>query len=813
MLLYIVYIYMKSSNKYLLLSAVATTLISSAALVYAWVGPTGNPLVNNVAAPVNVGTITQIKTGDFGLTGNLAVSGSIRNSAALAANSNLAGYNLGVGTIGANTSIYSYGSICTNNGSYDCAGASGVVTGPINTAAQVNFTTGISFFNGGNVGIGTTAPGMKLTINGDNGNGWNSWFGTSGTSNRLTFGVRSGTAAIQGFNNTGASVANINLQSDGGNVGVGTSTPAAKLAVQGDLLAAGVVRSSTGGFQFPDGTTQTTAASAGQWTTTGANISNTNSGNVGIGLTNPVNKLEVLGSIQAIGATSSVGTAAGSFLSYSGTTNYLRGNTYFTGALVDEDNSAYYVNPNVTSIFNDLRSNIFYDNNNTSFYLDPNGASNLSSATVGTIYSSNWFRSQGATGWYNEAYGTGLYSDETGFMRGYGATGLKLYGALSAPSLTTTGTIQSASTVRSTAGGFIFPDNTVQTTAATAVVPGNFIANGTVAQTANANITGGFISGSATTSALTVNGQSVFNAINGQSIIGYTVNNNNYLRGNTLFNGVFYDENNLAYYVDPSSVSAFQDIRPSVMYDRDNTGFYIDMNAASNLSSVTMGTAYSSNWFRSYGATGWYNETYGGGLYMDNTSWLKSYGSKSIWAGTGMLGSDGGLTVGYNGATAPAAGAIILGNVGIGTSAPGTKLDVAGTVQATAFVYTSDRSLKDNVQPLQNSLAKVRALNGYTFNWKTSGTKDIGVIAQEVEQVYPSLVHTNRSTGLKSVEYGNLVAPLIEAVKELAAMLESLAARVLNTETRQTELEKQNELQAEQIAELQKQIKTLQLTK
>lgn len=57
-------------------------------------------------------------------------------------------------------------------------------------------------------------------------------------------------------------------------------------------------------------------------------------------------------------------------------------------------------------------------------------------------------------------------------------------------------------------------------------------------------------------------------------------------------------------------------------------------------------------------------------------------------------------------------------------------------------------------------------LHGYAFTWKKDGTKDIGVIAQEVEQQFPELVLTDSVDGMKSVKYGNLVAPVIESIKE-----------------------------------------------
>jgi len=91
---------------------------------------------------------------------------------------------------------------------------------------------------------------------------------------------------------------------------------------------------------------------------------------------------------------------------------------------------------------------------------------------------------------------------------------------------------------------------------------------------------------------------------------------------------------------------------------------------------------------------------------------------------------------------------------------------VNGNAIAAAFVSTSDRRLKRDIEPLENSLEKVLQMNGVSYRWKANGSSDIGVIAQEVEQLFPELVVTD-SNGMKSVKYGNLVAPLIEALKEV----------------------------------------------
>jgi hypothetical protein len=109
-----------------------------------------------------------------------------------------------------------------------------------------------------------------------------------------------------------------------------------------------------------------------------------------------------------------------------------------------------------------------------------------------------------------------------------------------------------------------------------------------------------------------------------------------------------------------------------------------------------------------------------------------------------------------------------LGNIS------GSQIEASGDVIAFG---SSDKRLKDNIQPIENPLEKMDKIGGYTFDWNDKQEAyqghDVGVIAQEIEEVLPEVVMT-RGTGYKAVKYEKIVPLLIESIKELQKKVEDI---------------------------------------
>lgn len=118
---------------------------------------------------------------------------------------------------------------------------------------------------------------------------------------------------------------------------------------------------------------------------------------------------------------------------------------------------------------------------------------------------------------------------------------------------------------------------------------------------------------------------------------------------------------------------------------------------------------------------------------------------------------------------------IMTGNVGIGTTTPMYDLHVNGTVASTtSFMNLSDARYKKEIKTVPNALEKILSINGVSYKFrndefkglKFSNHRELGVIAQTVEKVFPEAVSKD-TNGFRSVAYTMLISPIIEALREI----------------------------------------------
>lgn len=126
-----------------------------------------------------------------------------------------------------------------------------------------------------------------------------------------------------------------------------------------------------------------------------------------------------------------------------------------------------------------------------------------------------------------------------------------------------------------------------------------------------------------------------------------------------------------------------------------------------------------------------------------------------------------------------------VNSLGVGTAGSGTSGEIRATNNVTAY-YSSDARLKENVKPIEGALDAVTAIGGKTFDWTDEYIEahggadgyfvrksDFGVIAQDVEAVFPVAVRT-REDGTLAVDYEKMCALAFQAIAELRAEVEAL---------------------------------------
>lgn len=104
---------------------------------------------------------------------------------------------------------------------------------------------------------------------------------------------------------------------------------------------------------------------------------------------------------------------------------------------------------------------------------------------------------------------------------------------------------------------------------------------------------------------------------------------------------------------------------------------------------------------------------------------------------------------------------------------------------------SSDRRMKDRITPLADSLEKIVKLQGVSYHWRATDKaqdRHIGLIAQDVQKVFPEVVATNDNDGMLQLDYSALISPIIEAIKQLKGLFDGHDARLEALEAQNKQL-------------------------
>tara|TARA_R110001592_G_scaffold35443_1_gene120521 strand:- start:7318 stop:8163 length:846 start_codon:yes stop_codon:yes gene_type:complete len=117
-------------------------------------------------------------------------------------------------------------------------------------------------------------------------------------------------------------------------------------------------------------------------------------------------------------------------------------------------------------------------------------------------------------------------------------------------------------------------------------------------------------------------------------------------------------------------------------------------------------------------------------------------------------------------------------NITHGITLPDTSAP-AGQVKANAFVSYSSIRFKENIEPLGSALDTISKLEGVSYNWKDTGKKDFGFIAEEVGKVLPEIVEWNvDSQYANTMDYTRIISFLVEAVKEQQKKIDIMSEKL-----------------------------------
>ena len=106
--------------------------------------------------------------------------------------------------------------------------------------------------------------------------------------------------------------------------------------------------------------------------------------------------------------------------------------------------------------------------------------------------------------------------------------------------------------------------------------------------------------------------------------------------------------------------------------------------------------------------------------------------------------------------------------------ATSNDIQITGSLNATSVTETSALRYKKYVKPLRSQSDNVYKLRPVHFKWKDNNRGDIGLIAEEVGEVYPELVSKGIDGSAEGISYTKLTAVLIKTIQELSARIDKL---------------------------------------
>lgn len=220
-------------------------------------------------------------------------------------------------------------------------------------------------------------------------------------------------------------------------------------------------------------------------------------------------------------------------------------------------------------------------------------------------------------------------------------------------------------------------------------------------------------------------------------------------------------------------------VKGTQFIDHDNAVYYLDPASTSNLNAATfVGTISGQNQYLAQDlGIGFTSGNIGGKLDIVSNSVGINIKNNYGTAGSGTIGLLGYTTSGM--LTSGAYHLVFQADNGIGSVANMLLCDLNGNLRNfnNSYGQISDINLKENITPATNKLEEVKQLEVKNFNFIGNDLKQIGLIAQDVEQIFPGLVEnieTPQGDAVKSVKYSVLVPILIKAIQELEARVATL---------------------------------------